>query len=103
VREACRGDSARSLRRSASRNDSPNIKGRWYNDSTTRSNRTATPSALAAPQGQKNVLKACGQVVGADGLIQERQAELLPAIADTRNCPIPPFGELPENQIQTPQ
>ena len=30
VREARRGDPARLLRRSASRNDSLNIKGRWY-------------------------------------------------------------------------
>ena len=43
------------------------------------------------------------QVVGADGLLQEREAELLRAIADTLDCPIPPFVEIPENQIQTPQ
>ncbi len=49
--------------------------------------------ALAAPQIKKNVLEACVQVVGADGLIQEREAELLRAIADTLDCPIPPFVE----------
>jgi len=58
---------------------------------------------LAAPQIKKNVLEACVQVVGADGLIQERQAELLRAIADTLDCPIPPFVELPESQIKTRQ
>ncbi len=49
--------------------------------------------ALAAPQIKKSLLEACVQVVGADGLIQEREAELLRAIADTLDCPIPPFVE----------
>jgi uncharacterized tellurite resistance protein B-like protein len=31
-------------------------------------------------------------VVGADGIIQEAEAELLRAIADTLDCPIPPLG-----------
>jgi len=47
--------------------------------------------ALAVPQIKKNLLEACIQVVGADGVIQEREAELLRAIADTLDCPIPPF------------
>lgn len=47
--------------------------------------------ALAAPQIKKKVIEACVQVVGADGVIQEREAELLRAIADTLDCPIPPF------------
>jgi uncharacterized tellurite resistance protein B-like protein len=47
--------------------------------------------ALAAPQIKKNLLEACVQVVGADGVVQEREAELLRAIADTLDCPIPPF------------
>lgn len=54
--------------------------------------------ALAAPQIKKNVLEACVQVVGADGLIQEREAELLRAIADTLDCPIPPFVQIAESQ-----
>ena len=53
--------------------------------------------ALAAPQIKKNVIEACVQVVGADGLIQEREAELLRAIADTLDCPIPPFVEIAES------
>ena len=53
--------------------------------------------ALAAPQIKKNLIEACVQVVGADGLIQEREAELLRAIADTLDCPIPPFVEIPES------
>ena len=59
--------------------------------------------ALAAPQIKKNLLEACIHVVGADDLIQEREAELLRAIADTLDCPIPPFVELPASQTQTPQ
>ena len=45
----------------------------------------------AAPQIKKNVLNACAQTVAADGVIQEMEAELLRAIADTLDCPIPPF------------
>ena len=47
--------------------------------------------ALAAPQIKRNLLEACLHVVGADGLIQEREAELLRAVAETLDCPIPPF------------
>ncbi|MEO7797376.1 MAG: M48 family metallopeptidase [Opitutaceae bacterium] len=53
--------------------------------------------ALAAPQIKKNLLEACVQVVGANGVIQEREAELLRAIADTLDCPIPPFVLIPES------
>jgi Zn-dependent protease with chaperone function len=52
--------------------------------------------ALAVPQIKKNLIDACVHVVGADGVVQEREAELLRAIADTLDCPIPPFVE-PEN------
>jgi uncharacterized tellurite resistance protein B-like protein len=45
----------------------------------------------AVPQIKKNVLNACAQTVAADGVIQEMEAELLRAIADTLDCPIPPF------------
>jgi Zn-dependent protease with chaperone function len=45
----------------------------------------------AAPQIKKNVLNACAQTVAADGVIQEAEAELLRAIADTLDCPMPPF------------
>ncbi len=47
--------------------------------------------ALAAPQIKKNVINACAQTVAADGLILETEAELLRAIADTLDCPLPPF------------
>jgi Zn-dependent protease with chaperone function len=47
--------------------------------------------ALAVPQIKKNLLEAAVQVVGADGVIHEREAEMLRAIADTLDCPMPPF------------
>jgi Zn-dependent protease with chaperone function len=45
----------------------------------------------AAPQIKKAVLSACAETVAADGVIEENEAELLRAIADTLDCPIPPF------------
>jgi Zn-dependent protease with chaperone function len=45
----------------------------------------------AVPQIKKNVLNACALTVAADNIIQEREAELLRAIADALDCPIPPF------------
>jgi len=46
---------------------------------------------LAVPQIKKNVLNACAETVAADGIMQGREAELLRAIADSLDCPIPPF------------
>ena len=48
--------------------------------------------ALAVPNIKKNLLEASAQVVGADGVILESEAELLRAIADTMDCPMPPLG-----------
>ena len=50
-----------------------------------------TRLALAVPAIKKAVLTASVAVVGADGVIVEPEAELLRAIADTLDCPIPPF------------
>jgi uncharacterized tellurite resistance protein B-like protein len=47
--------------------------------------------AFAVPQIKKNVLTACAQTVAADGVIHEAEAELLRAIADSVDCPMPPF------------
>lgn len=47
--------------------------------------------AQAAPLIKRNVVEACIRVVGADGVIQEAEAELLRGVADTLDCPIPPF------------
>jgi uncharacterized tellurite resistance protein B-like protein len=42
-------------------------------------------------------LDACAQVIGADGVILETEAELIRAVADSLDCPMPPMGvpELP--------
>jgi len=47
--------------------------------------------ALAVPIIKKNLLEASVRVVGADGVIVESEAELLRAISDTLDCPMPPF------------
>jgi len=51
----------------------------------------------AAPQIKKNFIEACVHTVAADGVIQEREAELLRAIADTLDCPMPPFLQVEGN------
>jgi Zn-dependent protease with chaperone function len=51
--------------------------------------------ALAVPQIKKNVLNACAETVAADGIMQGPEAELLRAIADSLDCPIPPFIPAP--------
>ena len=48
--------------------------------------------AQAVPIIKKNLLEAAARVVGADGVILEAEAELLRAIADTLDCPMPPLG-----------
>jgi Zn-dependent protease with chaperone function len=47
--------------------------------------------AQAVPIIKKNLIEACVYVVGADGVIVESEAELLRAISDTLDCPMPPF------------
>ena len=48
----------------------------------------------ASPLLKKQILNAAAQTVAADGAIKEEEAELLRAIADTLDCPIPPFIQL---------
>jgi DnaJ-domain-containing protein 1 len=43
------------------------------------------------PQIKKNVLNACVLTIAADEIIHEREAELVRAIADALDCPIPPL------------
>jgi Zn-dependent protease with chaperone function len=45
----------------------------------------------AVPNIKRNLLDACLHVIAADGVILEAEAELLRAIADTLDCPVPPF------------
>jgi Zn-dependent protease with chaperone function len=47
--------------------------------------------AQAVPVIKRNLIEACVHTVGADGVIQESEAELLRAISDTLDCPMPPF------------
>ena len=49
-------------------------------------------SAYHAPL-KRNVLLACGKTVAANRCVSEREAELLRAIADLLDCPMPPFVE----------
>jgi uncharacterized tellurite resistance protein B-like protein len=45
----------------------------------------------AGPQVKKRILLAAAAVVSADGVLQEREAELLRAMADSLDCPLPPL------------
>jgi Zn-dependent protease with chaperone function len=45
----------------------------------------------AAPQVKKKILFAAATVVAADGFLHEKEAELLRAIADALDCPLPPL------------
>jgi Zn-dependent protease with chaperone function len=47
--------------------------------------------AQSVAQIKKNVLTACAETVAADGMIEQREAEILRAIADALDCPLPPF------------
>jgi hypothetical protein len=42
---------------------------------------------------KRNILLACGKTVVSNGRVNEREAELLRAIADALACPMPPFVE----------
>jgi Zn-dependent protease with chaperone function len=54
--------------------------------------------AEASPSVKRNVLLACAHAVAADGQVLYREAELLRAIADALDCPIPPFVRALEGQ-----
>jgi hypothetical protein len=45
----------------------------------------------ASPALQRRVLQACAETVATDGQLTPREAELLRAIADALDCPLPPF------------
>ena|SRR5436190_1422043 len=44
-----------------------------------------------SPTIKKRLLEACAQTVACDNVIEAEEAELLRAIAETLNCPVPPF------------
>ncbi len=52
---------------------------------------------------QRNILAACGRTVTTDGRVNEREAELLRAIADAMDCPVPPSVEAMWNEEMTAQ
>jgi Zn-dependent protease with chaperone function len=47
--------------------------------------------AQALPVLKKNILYACAHTVAADNRIQEKEGELLRAVAESLDCPLPPF------------
>lgn len=47
--------------------------------------------AAAAPQVKKIVLEACVTCIAADGYVTIEESELIRAIADSIDCPLPPF------------
>ena len=49
--------------------------------------------ALAVPHIKKTVLEACAHTVSCDGFVNAEEAELLRAIGETLDCPMPPFVE----------
>ena len=51
--------------------------------------------AVAAPGLKKQILAGCASCVGADGRITLEEGELLHAIADSLDCPLPPLRSLP--------
>ncbi|SIO12476.1 Zn-dependent protease with chaperone function [Singulisphaera sp. GP187] len=53
--------------------------------------RTLDRLALASPPIKKLVLDACATCIAADGLVTIAEAELLRAIADSLDCPMPPL------------
>ena len=50
-----------------------------------------TRRAAAPPAVKRNILMACAQTVAADNQVTAREVELLRAIADSLDCPVPPF------------
>jgi hypothetical protein len=45
----------------------------------------------AAPGLKRRILQACADTVAADGRLEAREADLLRAIADGLECPLPPY------------
>ena len=55
----------------------------------------------ASPATKRRILLACGYTVAADNKVEVRETELLRAIADTLDCPIPPFVEAMEEASES--
>jgi len=48
--------------------------------------------ALAAPSVKRRILTACQETVARDGVVDQREYELIRAIADDLDCPLPPMA-----------
>jgi Zn-dependent protease with chaperone function len=48
-------------------------------------------AVTASPMIRKRILDACVTCIGADGVITIEEAELIRAVADSMDCPLPPF------------
>ncbi|MBI3852188.1 MAG: M48 family metalloprotease [Verrucomicrobia bacterium] len=57
--------------------------------------------AKVAPTVKRRILLACGLTVTTDGKVERREIELLRAIANSLDCPIPPFVEAMEVSPQS--
>lgn len=51
--------------------------------------------ALASPEVKRTVLKACAQCVAHDGIVLGAEYEILRAVADALDCPMPPIPQPP--------
>ena len=45
--------------------------------------------ALVSPLGKRNLLAACAEAAGADGTLAPDEVDLLRALAETWDCPMP--------------
>ncbi len=58
--------------------------------------------AQASPEVKRSVLKACRETVTHDGVVDLREYELLRAIADTLDAPMPPLPPVQSDSISEP-
>jgi len=76
--------------------DSPNAKPQFLTRSQWDLSKVDTALTKLSSYHEplkRNVLLACGRTVVSNGQVNEREAELLRAIADSFDCPVPPFVE----------
>jgi hypothetical protein len=57
----------------------------------------------AAPALKKQILSACAATIGADGRITLEEGELLRAIADSLDCPLPPLQAIAGAEAVAPE
>ena len=72
--------------------DLSRVQFRSLKDCTFQAIESALDTLAAVPMPMKKmILEACAQTVAADGRLRPREAELLRSIADSLDCPMPPF------------